>query len=108
VPWLCRDEAVLASLEVAHTRAARRRGLLGRDAIHGGLLITPCRSVHTVGMRFTLDVAYLDADLAVLEVARMVPNRIGLPRWAARSVLEAAAGAFERWGLAPGDVLEVR
>jgi hypothetical protein len=38
----------------------------------------------------------------------MVPHRVGLPRWRARSVIEAEAGAFERWRLQPGDHLELR
>ena len=57
--WLLRDGEVLASLEVADTRAARRRGLLGRDGIDGALLLAPARSVHTFGMRFPIDVAWL-------------------------------------------------
>ena len=94
-------------IEVASTRRARRRGLLGRDGCPGGLLLTPARAVHTFGMRFDLDVAYLDGDGRVLEVARMRRNLLGRPRWRARSVLEAEAGAFERWGLGVGDVVEV-
>jgi hypothetical protein len=106
--WLVRGNDVLASLEVAPSRAARRKGLLGRDGIEGALLLQPARSVHTLGMRFAIDVAHLDADLTVLQVATMVPWRIGLPVRAARAVVEAEAGSFERWGLAVGDTLEVR
>ena len=58
--WLVRDGTVLASVEVARSRAARRKGLLGRDGIDGALLLTPARSVHTLGMRFDIDVAFLD------------------------------------------------
>jgi uncharacterized membrane protein (UPF0127 family) len=93
-------------VEVASTRRARRRGLLGRDGIDGALLLTPARSVHTIGMRFHLDVAYLSREGVVLEVARMARNRVGRPRLRARAVLEAEAGAFERWGLGVGDVVE--
>jgi uncharacterized membrane protein (UPF0127 family) len=96
-----------SDLEVASTRRARRRGLLGRDGIEGGLVLTPARAVHTFGMRFDLDVAYLDRRGVVLEVRRMRRNRLGRPRLRARSVLEAEAGAFERWGLRVGDVVAV-
>lgn len=98
---------MLATVEVADTRAARRRGLLGRDGVDGGLVLTPARAVHTLGMRFDLDVAYLDRDGVVLEVRRMRRNRLGRPRWRARAVLEAEAGAFERWGLGVGDRVAV-
>lgn len=108
MPWLCRDGDVLASVEVADTAASRRRGLLGMDELEGGLLLRPALAVHTLGMRFDLDVAYCDAELRVLEVQRMRPNRIGRPRWRARAVLEAEAGAFERWRLQVGQQLEVR
>jgi uncharacterized membrane protein (UPF0127 family) len=106
--WLLRDGEVLAALEVAETRAERRRGLLGRDGFEGALLLRPARAVHTLGMRFPIDVAYCDDDLRVLETVCMQPHRLGLPRRRARGVIEAASGAFDRWGLRPGDHLEVK
>ena len=105
--WLLRDGEVLASLEVADRVPARTRGLLGRSSLEGAMLLRPAASVHTLGMRFALDVAYCDRDLVVLETGRMPPWRLGRPRPAARAVLEAEAGAFERWGLRAGDRLEV-
>ncbi|MFF4956835.1 DUF192 domain-containing protein [Streptomyces sp. NPDC001222] len=89
-------------LEVARSASDRRRGLLGRDGIEGALLLSPARSVHTLGMRFAIDVAYLDRDLRVVAVRTMRPGRIGLPRPWARYVLEAEAGAMERWGVRRG------
>jgi uncharacterized protein len=106
--WLLRDGEVLASLEVARGRRARARGLLGRDGIEGALLLEPCRSVHTVGMRFPLDVAFCDGDLVVLRVVRMPRHRVSRPLLRARLVIEAEAGAFARWGLQPGDQLEIK
>jgi uncharacterized membrane protein (UPF0127 family) len=106
--WLVSDGRVLASLEVASGRAERRRGLLGRDGLDGALLLERVRWVHTVGMRFPLDVAYLDADGNVLKTVRMGRHRVGVPVMKASSVVEAEAGAFARWGLHVGDRLEVR
>jgi uncharacterized membrane protein (UPF0127 family) len=108
VAWLVRDGEVLAPLEVAHTMAARSRGLLGRDGIDGALLLHPAMSVHTLGMRFAIDVAFCDADLVVIATTRMARWRLGAPRLRARTILEAEAGAFDRWRLRPGDALEVR
>ena len=105
--WLVRGGEVLASLEVADTRAARRKGLLGRDGIDGALLLTPARSVHTLGMRFDIDVAFLDRDGVVKRTVRMRRHRMGLPSWSATSVIEAEAGAFARWNLSVGQVVEV-
>jgi uncharacterized protein len=106
MPWLLRDGEVLASLEVADQRGARRRGLLGRDSIDGALLLVPARSVHSMGMRFPIDVAWLDVDLTVLRTVRLSRNRLTRPVMRAHSVLEADAGAFARWGLQVGDQLE--
>jgi len=107
VPWLLRDDDVVAALEVADGFGARLRGLLGRDGVEGALLLRPARSVHTFGMRFPIDVAFCDRDLRVVAVCSLKPNRMTRPRWRARAVIEAEEGAFERWGLAVGDALRV-
>jgi uncharacterized protein len=108
VPWLLRDDEVLATLEVADGFGSRLRGLLGRDGIDGVLLLKPARSVHTLGMRFPIDVAYCDSDLRVLRVATMPRYRIARPCVKAHCVLEAEAGAFGHWELKVGDQLEIR
>jgi uncharacterized protein len=108
VPWLVNDGNVMASAEVAHTRAERRRGLLGRDGLEGALVIERCRWVHTLGMRFSIDLAFLDSDGTVVRTARMHRHRVGLPVLRATWVIEAEAGAFGRWGLHVGDVVELR
>ena len=106
--WLLRDGQVLASLEVADGFVDRSKGLLGRSGCDGAMLLTHVRGVHSVGMRFDLDVAWLDADQVVIDLARLRRGRIALPRLRARAVLEAEAGAFDRWGLTVGDRLEVK
>ncbi|HXZ82593.1 MAG TPA: DUF192 domain-containing protein [Acidimicrobiales bacterium] len=106
--WLLRTGDVLASLELARSPRRRVVGLVGRRRLEGGLLIEPCRAVHTIGMRFPIDVAYLDRAGVVIAISSMRPNRLGLPRRRARSVLEAEAGAFARWRLVIGDTLEIR
>ncbi len=106
--WLVRDGRVLASLEIAGSRRARMRGLLGRSGLDGALLLRPAASVHTVGMRFAIDVAFVDRDLRVLAVKTLVPNRVTVPVRRARAVIEAEAGTMASWELRPGDVLEIR
>ena len=108
MPWLLRDGEVLASLDVARTRSARSKGLLGRDGIPGALWIEPCRSVHTLGMRFPIDVAFCDADGVVLRLVTMPRHRVSRLVLKARAVVEAEAGAFARWNLRVGDQLEVK
>ena len=108
MPWLLRDGEVLAALEVAEGLSGRARGLLGRDGLDGALLIKPARSVHTLGMRFAIDVAFCDRTMTVVDTVCMAPYRVGRPRLRASCVLEAEAGAFERWSLRPGDQLEIK
>jgi uncharacterized membrane protein (UPF0127 family) len=105
--WLLRQGEVLASVEIAASARERARGFLGRRKAGGALLLTPLRIPHTVGVRFPLDVAYLDDDLVVVSTRRMAPFRVGRPRRRCRAVLEVDAGAFERWQLKPGDRLEI-
>lgn len=106
--WLVAEDKVLATLEIADTWGTRLKGVLGRERFEGALLIKPAFSVHTIGVKAVLDVAYCDGDLCVLDIVTMAPNRMGKPRFRARQVIEAPKGSFERWGISVGDQLEVR
>jgi len=107
VAWLLRDGDVLATAEVATTRGARRRGLLGRDGIDGALVLQPCRQVHTIRMRFPIDVVWCARDGRVLRIRSIARNRVSRIVWRASFVIEAELGATERWGLKEGDVVTV-
>ena len=79
-----------------------------RDGLQGALVLEPCRWVHTFGVRFPIDVAFLDDEGRVIKTMHMQRRRLGVPVWRASLVIEAEAGAFGRWGLHVGDVVEVR
>jgi len=96
----------LAWAEVAASRSARRRGLLGADAV-AGVLVLRARSVHTIGMRIPIDVALCGTDGRVAEVLTLPPARVTRPRWRAPIAVEAAAGSFRTWGVGRGDRLEL-
>lgn len=106
--WLVREGDVLGAAEVAATRRARRRGLRGRDHVVGALVLHPCRCVHTVGVRFPIDVAFLDRDGVVVRTTCLRPWRVSPVVVRASTAIEAHAGAFERWHLRVGDKLEVK
>jgi len=111
VAWLVREGGdVLASAEVAHGIRERTVGLLGRDpgSVTGALVIRPCRQIHTLGMRFPIDVAFCDREGVVLRAVTVPPWRITRPVWRAGFVVEAAAGSFDRWRLRTGDTIEVK
>ncbi len=106
--WLLRDGEVLAAADLAETFWDRNRGLVGRSTYDGAMILPHTRAVHSFGMRFPLDVAFVDADLVVLALVRLPEWRLALPRRRGRSILESAAGSFDRWGLRLGDALEFR
>src|SRR5437868_3932764 len=96
-------------VNVADTRATRRAGLLNRDGLGQGeaLWIVPSRGVHTIGMRFAIDVIALDERGVVIDrVENLVPWRIRLPRRGTAGVLELAAGTLARTGTGLGHRIE--
>jgi uncharacterized membrane protein (UPF0127 family) len=87
-------KVVAEQIEMADTRESRRKGLLGRDRLDASaaLILRPCFSVHTVGMRFPIDVLFVDRDGVIVRVVRnLVPWRIAAA-WGAHAVVEVAAG----------------
>ena len=106
--WLMRGTEVLASLEVADRFWPRVRGLIGRSGLEGALLIKPAASVHSIGMRFAIDVAFCDVDLVVIRTVKLRRYRATRYVRGAKLVIEAEAGAFERWNLRRGDQLGVQ
>jgi len=87
-------------VSVPETRRERARGLRGRDELapDEALFLARCRSVHTFGMRFAIDVVLLDEGLTALRVVRMDTGRVLLPRRSVRHILEVVAGSGLRQG----------
>lgn len=107
-----RGGIVLASRVLwAGTSALRRRGLLGHDSLgtEEGIYLVPCEWVHTFGMKFPIDIAYLTSDGRVLRVHHgLKPNRLALPSFRAEGTLELAAGRLGETGTVVGDIVELR
>jgi uncharacterized protein len=82
-----------ASIPVAKGFRTRLLGLAFRDREDAGpgLLIPRCAGVHTFGMRFALDLYFLDRDGRVLSIRRQVPPRRVIWHRGARKVLEIPA-----------------
>ena len=95
-------EPLATSVEIAATRATRRKGLLGRTSLDpsAALVISPCFSVHTAFMRFPIDVVFVDGDGTVKRVAELPPWRIAV-QFGATAVVELADGGAR--GLRVGD-----
>jgi protein-S-isoprenylcysteine O-methyltransferase Ste14 len=103
-------EVLADRLRPAHTHWTRLRGLLGttRLAPGEGLWIRPSNQVHMFGMRYAIDVVFLDDAGRVLRLVHaLAPNSIS-PRVAgATSVLELPAGTLQRIALSEGDPVEI-
>jgi uncharacterized membrane protein (UPF0127 family) len=103
-----RGTVLATAAEVAATSRQRRTGLLKHDALQPGqgLWIVPSEGVHTFGMRFSIDVVFLDRRKQVVKVRpQMPPGRISACLWA-HSVLELPAGAIAATSTRVGDQLE--
>jgi uncharacterized protein len=96
---------VATSVGVAASFPQRLRGLLARPPLQRdqGLLLLECDSVHTAGMRYPIDVAFLDADGRVVRsISGLRPWRVGLGGPAATHALELPAGCLDETGTVPG------
>ena len=104
---LTRQMELAYCVEVADHGAKRRKGLLGRDQLPtgGGLWIVPCEAVHTFGMRFAIDLVYVDRNMRVKKVKSSVPPWRLSACLSAHSVLELASGAIRASHTETGDKL---
>lgn len=106
-PLVLKTPCATLQLLVASNPCARALGLLPQRTLplDRGLLIPACRSVHTMGMAYAIDVLFIDDDGHLIEV------HPALPRWRiawcrrAGAVLELAAGGTAAAGLKRGDRL---
>ena len=104
-----RHAVLAARLEWAGTSAARRTGLLGRESFApgSGLYLVPCPWVHTFGMAFPIDVAFLARNGRVLALhAELRPNRLSRLVFRAEGALELPAGTLAATGTRVGDVVD--
>ncbi|MCI3926857.1 DUF192 domain-containing protein [Paenibacillus sp. TRM 82003] len=93
----------------AETFFARLRGLLFAPSLKDdeALHIVPCRSVHTIFMKYPIDVVYLDAlGIVVGYDERLEPNRIGTLLPNVHAVVELPAGRIRASRLRIGHLLE--
>jgi uncharacterized protein len=95
-------------IRIADTWWTRFRGLLGTAPLAEGegLLIEPCRGVHMFGMKYPIDVAFLDRAGRVVGLChRLAPGDRSPFVRAARSALELPAGTLAAAGITEGDTL---
>lgn len=107
-----RRQYLATRLAVADSHWSRLCGLVGKSSSdfqqEHGLWIVPCRGVHTLGMRFPIDVIYLTRDKVVLHLEPALPPwRFAPVRFGAASVLELPEHTVRSTGTTIGDQLEI-
>lgn len=103
-----RQTKLASNVEVASSGSSRSKGLLGRKGLLPGeaLWIVPCEAVHTFGMRFSLDLIYLDRRHRIKKIRRNVPPWRLSACLTAHSVIELAAGSIRETDAELGDFVE--
>ena len=102
-----RETTLADRAQIADSSKTRKTGLLKHERLDPGegLWLTPCEGVHTIGMKFPIDVLFLDKRRKVLKI------RPAMPRWRisaclfAHSVLELPSGMAAATKTLPGDQL---
>ncbi len=99
-----------SALELAETPLTRMRGLLGRGALHQGqgMRFEPGGAIHTLFMRFAIDVIFLDRDDRVLKLVHSLRPWRFARAGGTRAVVELPAGTLEQLDIHTGDVVTVR
>jgi uncharacterized membrane protein (UPF0127 family) len=107
---LTRNRILAEFLASADTFWSSLLGLMGKpDLPQGsGLLLIPCQSVHTMGMRFPIDVIFMDKRGMIIHlVENMKPWRVSKHFLKSRCVLELSAGTISATGTMLGDIVEI-
>jgi hypothetical protein len=97
-------------ITVAGTSLRRLVGLLGKRRLEPGtgLLIIPSQAIHTVAMRFAIDVVFVDRNWRVIHLRHtMPPYRMTGLHWKARCVLELPSGVIAQTLTMVGDQLSI-
>ncbi len=107
-----RTTYLATELMIARTHWTRFRGLMATDASRfrrgQGLWISPSRGVHTLAMRFPIDVVYLDRERIVIHLHEgLKPWRLAAIRITAASVLELPAGTIRESQTVIGDQVDI-
>lgn len=105
---------IATHVQIATTARVRRIGLLEHDRLETGhALGIPARAwipfiaIHTFGIKFPIDVLFLDKCNRVIRYCTMLPNRIAWA-WGARMVLETAIGTIDQSRTQRGDAIELQ
>ena len=104
------SRVIAERLRPAHTHWTRLKGLLGTRSLPAGdgLWLKPCRQIHMFGMRYALDVIFLDEENRVLHTIHgLAPGKVSPKVSDASSVLELPEGTLARTGVDVGAQIQI-
>jgi uncharacterized membrane protein (UPF0127 family) len=104
------SKQLAVNVTVADNLFTRMKGLLGKSEMMSGeaLWIKPCMSVHTFGMKFPIDIIFLDKKNKVVSfINNIKPNRMTRLYFGAASALELPAGITKATEIEVGDKIEI-
>ncbi len=108
---LSKDIILLENVSIAKSFFSRLKGLLGKtDLSEGeGIVIKPCNAIHTMGMKFPIDVAFIDKNNEVIKVIREIPpGKFSPIVKKSVYVIESRENEFNERRLSIGDKLEIK
>ena len=93
------NKLILENVSIADSFFSRLKGLMGKSNIDDniGLIIRPCKSIHTFFMKFNIDVIFIDGNSKVVDVyIDLAPWRISKIYKDAKFVIEGKSGSFAK------------
>ncbi|MCL2114714.1 MAG: DUF192 domain-containing protein [Methanobrevibacter sp.] len=109
----CKNKQTIATLKFANSYFSRLKGLMFKKRLDYVLVLKPAKSnhrftssIHTLFMRFTIDVVFLDKEREVFEITQIAPWKFYIPKRPAAYILEMKKGSIEKYQIAIGDKLD--
>jgi uncharacterized membrane protein (UPF0127 family) len=101
------NQLLLNNVELANTFLTRFKGLMFRQSMADidGMLITPCNAIHTIGMKFNIDIVFIDKQNKVTSIKSRMSKNSFTKDLSAKHVLELPAGRLEQTDIKPGDYI---
>lgn len=108
----CNHPQVIATLKFANSYFSRLKGLMFKKKLNYALVLKPSNSkyrffssIHTLFIRFTMDVVFLNKDQVVFEIIQISPWKFYIPKGPANYIIEMEKGVIEKYKIAIGDKL---
>ncbi len=105
----CSAPENMLEIFVADKFLSRLKGLLGTSELpeNQGLLLCNCNSIHMIGMRYALDIVYLDKKRVILKIVENLKPWQTSYCWSAKDTLELKKGTIQRLSWKVGDQLQL-